>query len=156
MNSKDIYSIIISSKVNIITSKIYFEKKFPLYNFQWKDIYALLRKITINAYLRSFQHNILNSIPWLNKKLQTFGLSNTQLCSFCKMEKEKISYLLCYCIPIQDIWNQIQFYFTNCFRSSGLTSKHWLKQWVITYVECVYKIPKKEHQAVDSWVANEI
>ena len=52
MNSKEIYSIIISSKVNIPTSRIYFEKKFPLYNVHWKDIYKLPRKATINAYLR--------------------------------------------------------------------------------------------------------
>ena len=38
MNFKEIYSIIISSKVNIPTSRTYFEKKIPLYNFQWKDI----------------------------------------------------------------------------------------------------------------------
>ena len=40
INSKEIYSIIISSKVNIPISRIYFEKKFPLYNFQWKDIHT--------------------------------------------------------------------------------------------------------------------
>ena len=34
MNSKHIYSIIISSKVNISKSGIYFEQRFPLYNFQ--------------------------------------------------------------------------------------------------------------------------
>ena len=38
MNSKEIYSIIISSKVNIPTSRTCFEEKFPLYNFPWKDI----------------------------------------------------------------------------------------------------------------------
>ena len=51
MNSKEIYSIIISSRVNIPTSRIYFENKFPLCNFQWKEIYTLLLKVTINAYL---------------------------------------------------------------------------------------------------------
>ena len=51
MNSKEIYSIIISSKVNITTSRTYFEKKIPLYNFQWKDICTLPRKVTINPYL---------------------------------------------------------------------------------------------------------
>ena len=86
---KKIYSIIMSST----TSRTYFEKKIPLYNFQWKDIYTLPRKVTINAYLRSFQYKILNNILYLNKKLHTFGLSNTQLCSFCKMEEETISNL---------------------------------------------------------------
>ena len=62
MNSKEIYSIIISSKVNILTSTIYFENKFPFCNFQWKETYTLPRKVTINAYLRSFQYKILNNI----------------------------------------------------------------------------------------------
>ena len=92
INSKEIYSIIISSKVNIPISRIYFEKKFPLYNFQWKDIYTLPRKVTINAYFRSFQYKMLNNILYLNKKLHTFGLSNTPLCSFCKKEAERISH----------------------------------------------------------------
>ena len=121
MNSKEIYSIIISSKVNMQTSRSCFEKKFPLYNFQWKDIYTLPRKVTINAYIRSFQYKILNNILYLNKKLHTFGLPNTQQCSFCKMEEEIISHLFYYCIHIQDIWNQVQIYFTDCFHFSQLT-----------------------------------
>ena len=119
MNSKKIYSIIISP--NISTSRTYFEKKFPFYNFQWKDIYTLPHKVTINAYLRPFHYKILNNILYLNKKLYTFGLSNTQLCSFSKMEEETISHLFYYCIHIQDIWNQVQIYFTDCFHFSQLT-----------------------------------
>ena len=52
MKSKEIYSIIISSKINVPTSRIYFENKFSLNNFQWKEIHTLPRKVTINAYLR--------------------------------------------------------------------------------------------------------
>ena len=89
MNSKEIYSIIISSKVNIPTSRIYFENKFPLYNFLWKEIYTLPRQVTTNAYLRSFQYKTLNNILYLNKNLHTFGLSNTQLRSFCKWKKRQ-------------------------------------------------------------------
>ena len=61
INSKEIYSIVISSKVNIPTSRIYFENQFPPDNFQWRDIYALPCKATISAYLRSFQYKILNN-----------------------------------------------------------------------------------------------
>ena len=74
MNSKEIYSIMKSSKVNILTSRIYFENKFPHYNFQWKETYTLQRKVAINACLRSFQYKILNNILDLNKKIHTFGL----------------------------------------------------------------------------------
>ena len=83
MNSKEIHAfIIISSKVNIPTSQICFEKKIPVCNFQLKGIYTLPRKVTINAYLRSLQYKLLNNALYLNKKLHTLGLSNTQLCSF--------------------------------------------------------------------------
>ena len=30
------------------------------------------------------------------------------------MEEETVSHLLCYCIHIQDIWNQVEIYFTDC------------------------------------------
>ena len=40
MNFKEIYSIIISSKFNIRTSRTYFEKTIPHYNFQWKDMFC--------------------------------------------------------------------------------------------------------------------
>ena len=96
------------------------KKKFPLFNFKWKDIYTLPRKVTINANLRSFQYKISNNILYLNEKLRTFGLSNTQLCSFWKMQEETISHLFYYCIYIQDVWNQVQIYFTDCFDFSQL------------------------------------
>ena len=36
------------------------------------------------------------------------------------MEEETISHLFYYCIHIQDIWNQVQIYFTDCFHFSKL------------------------------------
>ena len=68
MSSKEIYSIIISSKVNIPTSQIHFEKIFPLCNFQWKDHYTLPHKVTINSYLGYFQCKVLNNVIYLNKQ----------------------------------------------------------------------------------------
>ena len=77
MNSEEIYSIILSFKVNIPTSRIYFEKILPLYNFQRKDIYTISRKITINPYLRSLQYKILNNVIYLNKKLYFWLVRHT-------------------------------------------------------------------------------
>ena len=81
----------------------------------------LSRKVTVNGFLGSFQDKILNNILSVNKKLHTFGLSNTQLYSFCKMEEETTSHQLYYCAHMQDIWNQVQAYFTDCSRFSQLT-----------------------------------
>ena len=79
MNPKEIYSTIMSSKVNIPASRIYFEKKKFLSIIFNRKTYTLPRKVTINAYLRSFQYKILKNILYLNKKLHAFGLSNTQV-----------------------------------------------------------------------------
>ena len=38
--------------------------------------------------LRSFQYKILNNILFLNKKLYTFGVTNTALCSLCSSLKK--------------------------------------------------------------------
>ena len=45
MISKGIYSIAVSSKVSIPTSRIHFENRFPLYNFQRKDNDTAAQKI---------------------------------------------------------------------------------------------------------------
>ena len=37
------------------------------------------------------------------------------------MEEETINHLLSYCIHIQDIWNQVRIYFTDCFDFSFST-----------------------------------
>ena len=77
INFKENHSIIISSKVNISTTRFFL-----------KCIYTLPCKVAINSFLRLFQYKIPNNILYLNKKLDTFSLSNTQLCSF-RRERER-------------------------------------------------------------------
>ena len=38
--------------------------------------------------MQSFQYNILYSVPFLNKKLHTFGIKPSLLCSFCNLYDE--------------------------------------------------------------------
>ena len=116
MNSKEIYSIMISSKV-IYQRVKFIQKKISLYNFPWKDIYTLPSKVTTNVYLRLFQYKILNNVLYLNKKLHTFGLSNTRLCSFCRMEEEKLSHL---------------FYYVLIWKISGITFR------LISLAVCIF------------------
>ena len=48
----------------------------------------LPRLITYNTYMRSFQYKILNNVLFLNKKLHTFGIKPSPLCSFCNLYDE--------------------------------------------------------------------
>ena len=79
---KEIYSLLVSKDRSKPSSNIYFEKMFPGIDLKWNDIYILPRRTTIETYLRFFQYKMLNNVLFLNKKLFTFGLSNTPQCSF--------------------------------------------------------------------------
>ena len=79
-----------------------------------------IRKVTINAHLRSFQYKILNNIPYLNKKTTyLWSIKHTPM-FFYKMEVEA-SHLFHYYTHIQDIWNKILAHFTGCLYFSQLT-----------------------------------
>ena len=63
---------------------IYFEKNFENPELEWKDIYSLPRRATINSNLRIFQYNLLHNILYLNKTLYKFEkkASPSPLCFF--------------------------------------------------------------------------
>ena len=73
---------IFSNIVNKPTPNIYFEKLFGNTILDWDKIYLSPRLATIDTTLRSFQYKILNNVIFLNKKLYTFGITNTDICSY--------------------------------------------------------------------------
>ena len=82
------YSILISNIVNKPIPDIYFENFFENTTLYWNKIYLSPLLATIDTTLRSFQYKILNSVFFLNKKLYTFGITNTAFCSFCNTVEE--------------------------------------------------------------------
>ena len=77
----EIYSILISKVQNKPFSNIYFENLFNGYNIGWTAIYVLPCLVKYNTYMRSFQYKILNNVLFLNKKLHTFEIKPSPLCS---------------------------------------------------------------------------
>ena len=75
---------------HVILHNFFFEKTFPNMKFDLKEIYILPHITTINTYLRSFHHNIVNNFLFLNKKLFVFQMKSTPLCSFCNKEEETL------------------------------------------------------------------
>ena len=80
--STELYSILIPKAANNPSSNIYLENLYNDCNIDWTAIYMLPRLVTYNTYLQSFQYKILNSVLFLNKKLHTFGIKPSPLCSF--------------------------------------------------------------------------
>ena len=67
------------------------------------DIY----RITNITKLRSFQYRLLQRGLVTNTSLCKWGIKPSELCSFCKQEKETLSHLFYYCTKVQDIWARI-------------------------------------------------
>ena len=72
-------------KVEKPTAQSYFDKNFQNPELEWKDIYNLPRRVTINANLRIFQYKLfkLHNILYVNEMLYKLRKKVTPLFSFC-------------------------------------------------------------------------
>ena len=106
--SKELYSLSIFLKTEIPTSQKYFMRLFPNLQCDWKDIYLLPRKVTIDTKLRIFQYKLLNNILYLNKHLFMFRKKDTKHCSFCKLQDETINHLFVECNYSKNLWRDLK------------------------------------------------
>ena len=107
---KELYSLSIFLKTEIPTSQKYFMRLFPNLQCDWKDIYLLPRKVTIDTKLRIFQYKLLNNILYLNKHLFMFRKKDTKHCSFCKLQDETINHLFVECNYSKNLWRDLKTY----------------------------------------------
>ncbi|KAH3883935.1 hypothetical protein DPMN_007905 [Dreissena polymorpha] len=73
----------------------------------WKHIFTMPYKATIESTLRNFQYKYIHRIIATNKYLFKCKLSNSNLCDFCSENIETIEHLFWECKHIQPIWNQL-------------------------------------------------
>ena len=81
----------------------------------WSKIYLSPRLATIDTTLRSFQYKILNNALFLNRKLYTFGITNTGLCSFCKTVEETPLHIFFDCVHVKCLSEKSRMKFQNDF-----------------------------------------
>ena len=103
----------ISRAQNKPSSNIYFESLYNEYNTDWTAIYTPPCLITNNTYMRPFQYKILNNVLFLNKKLHTFGIKPSPLCSFCNLYN-KTSYMFYECDRVKWFWSDL----VQCFQNN--------------------------------------
>ena len=111
----------ISRAQNKPSSNIYFENLYNDYNIDWTAIYTLPRLITNNTYMRSFQYKILNNVLFLNKKLHTFGIKPSRLCSLCNLYDETLYHMFYECDRVKCSWSDLVQCFQNNFILPSLT-----------------------------------
>ena len=119
--SKEIYSMLISNIVNRPISNICFEKLFEKTTLDWNKICLSPRLATINTTLRSFQCNTFNNVLFLNKRLYTFGITNTALCYFCNAVEETPIHNFFHFVHGKCLWERLQMKFQNDLILPSLT-----------------------------------
>ena len=168
LSSKEIYSILIRDVVNKPTSRIYFEKLFENTTLDWNKIYLSRRLATTDTTLRSFQYKIFNSVLFFNKKLHTFGITNTALCSFCSTLEETPIHILFDCNHVKCIWKRSRPKFQNGFTLPLLTPQaailglyneandndNLLKHILLIFKYCIYISRKKRTLNINILTAN--
>ena len=104
----------ISRAQNKRSSNIYFQNLYNDYNIDWTAIYMLPRLITYNTSMTSFQYKISNNVLFVNKKLHTFGIKPSPLCSFSNLYDETPYHMFYECDRVKCLWSD----FVQCFQNN--------------------------------------
>ena len=82
-----------------------------------------IQKVTNNNKLRSFQYRLLNRAIILNTHLFRWGITNTNLCTFCDKERETLTHILVDCQKVSGLWQSVNNLATR-YQRGGIYSKN--------------------------------
>ena len=80
-------------------------------DLNWKEIYLLPQKLSLDCYVSLFQYKVLYNVLYLNKKLFIIGKSSSPLCLFCKNDNETILHLFYECDLTKALWKSLISFF---------------------------------------------
>ena len=106
LSSKAIYKALVSNVFQRPSAQDTIQKRTDR-NIDWKKVYMIPRKCTIDSHTRIFQYKILNNILYLNDRLFKMNLVESEMCSFCKGEKETVEHLFLNCRIAKTLWTNI-------------------------------------------------
>ena len=81
--------------------------KYHHLTIDWKRVYLLSFRTTLETKLREFQFKILNRIVFTNEKLFRFDMAESDKCAFCQTEVESIEHLLFSCKISSVFWKHV-------------------------------------------------
>ena len=113
LNSATLCEILIDTNIIKPTSQTYFENLFSNFKPDWKSIYLLPRRVTLDTNFRMFQYKLLNNVLYLNNMLHRFKKVDSPLCSYCNEEEETPLHLFHSCLKTKQLWNRLRQYFSQ-------------------------------------------
>ena len=114
LNSATLYEILIDANNIKPTSQTYFENLFSHFTPDWKSVYLLPRRVTLDTNLRMFQYKLLNNVLYLNNVLFRFKKVDSPLCSYYNEEEETPLHLFHHsCLKTKQLWNKLRQYYSK-------------------------------------------
>ena len=110
---KSIYTLLITSFQTTPTAQCKLSALLRDDAIDWKLVYELPRKVTIESYMRVFQYKILHNILFLNNRLFKINYADSPLCSLCKEVNETVVHLFCECRITVQIWTEVKLWLSN-------------------------------------------
>ena len=107
---KELYSLSIVLKNELLMSQKYFCNIFHNLKVEWKEIYLLTHKVSIDTNLCMFQYKILKNIVYLNKQLFIYDKKISKLCSYCRLQDETTNHIFVECKFAIKFWSHLRHY----------------------------------------------
>ena len=112
-DSATLYEILIDAKKIKPTSQAYLENLFSNFKPNWKRIYLLPKRVTLDTNLRMFQYKLLNNVLYLNNVIFRFKKVDSPLSSYCNEEKETSFHLFHSCLKTKQLWYKLRQYLSQ-------------------------------------------
>ena len=77
-------------------------------NINWNNIYSISAKCCNNTKLHWFQYRILHRILATNYLLTKMNTKQSDQCTFCLAEPEKVEHLFWHCNVVNHFWQNIE------------------------------------------------
>ena len=110
---KRYYLMIISKKAQLPNASSKLEREFIISSDCLPKVFALPFKEALEPYVRTFQYKVLNSILYTNDKLYEIGFSQSNKCTFCKLELESLYHLLYICPLSRNFWADFEIFWSS-------------------------------------------
>jgi len=114
MSSKSIYSALVKRVQIPPTAQSKFDSLYNISNIlDWKNIYQLPGRVTLDTRTQAFQYKILNLILYTNSILHKMKLIPSPLCTFCEDHEETLEHLLVKCVYTKESWSATTSWLNN-------------------------------------------
>ena len=111
--SKTVYKELRNKIVTPPTAQLNFNTLFVNDVLEWKEIYSLPFRTSLDTKSREFQYKLLNRCLVTNSFLNKIGIIPSPACSFCGEMNESLEHFFICCRYTKDFWAEVIKWFDN-------------------------------------------